>query len=104
MLLLVAQIASLVYGIVGLATGKLKLTKKSAVEGRPARIGGAILCLPLPLAFAVGFGVSLFLGPERVEIFQNWGWTIDLGLLFGAWFTAWGVAVAGRSTQKLPAA
>jgi hypothetical protein len=62
MCLLIAEIIMLVGGLVALVTGKLKLSNALQLEGTPARIAGAILMAPLPLALAIGFMIGLLIG------------------------------------------
>ena len=65
------EIAMLIFGIMALATGKLKMSKTKAAVGMPARLAGVILVIPLPLAFAVGF-VMGFTGKYRAQAIQHY--------------------------------
>jgi len=60
----IAEIASLVFGIITLATGKFRLTRNKVVYGAPARIVGGLLVAPLPVALAVGmlYGIVIVAG------------------------------------------
>ncbi|MBN2386780.1 MAG: hypothetical protein JXB85_07140 [Anaerolineales bacterium] len=50
------------YGIYVLVTGKYQLSKNIMLTGSKARIAGAFLVLPLPLAFGAGLLFGLLLG------------------------------------------
>jgi hypothetical protein len=65
MLLLIVMIIMLVMGIYALATGKIKLSPRRVVEGLPARVIGAVLCLPLPLHFGISFLVALAIASQQ---------------------------------------
>jgi hypothetical protein len=49
------EIAMLVWGIVVMVTGKLKVSKTKEVRGMAARGLALLMIAPLPLAFGVGF-------------------------------------------------
>jgi hypothetical protein len=57
-MLLIAEIAMFVFGIITLATGKFTLTRGRVVQGTSARIVGVILLMPLVLGFGGGFVIS----------------------------------------------
>jgi len=58
-MLLIAEIVCLVMGIMALARGKIALSARRVVTGARARWIGAVLILPLPLAFVVGVVMAL---------------------------------------------
>jgi WD40 repeat protein len=53
------EIGLIVAGLIVLVTGKFKLGKNRVARGAAARFAGAVLLLPLPLAFGIGFIVGL---------------------------------------------
>jgi hypothetical protein len=59
---LIFEIGMLIFGLIGLISGKLTFSKTIKVVGTPARITGLILVLPLPLALAMGLVLGLLLG------------------------------------------
>jgi hypothetical protein len=81
MCLLVGEIAAFVFGIIALATGKLKLTRTKEARGTPARIAGVLLLLPLPVAFLVGLGVGAMLAAKgQVVAVPPWLAFLELGI------------------------
>ena len=56
-MLLIAEIASLVFGIITVATGKFTLSRNKVCYGAPARVVGVLLMLPLPVALLVSIAV-----------------------------------------------
>ncbi len=62
MCLLIAEIIMLIGGLVGLITGKIRLSKNMELQGWRARVAGLILALPLPLAFGVGLVLGVLVG------------------------------------------
>jgi hypothetical protein len=61
---LVVEIIMFVLGVIGVARGKVSLTRTRVAIGSPARIAGAILLVPLPayIGANVVAGVALFGG------------------------------------------
>lgn len=74
------EIGMLIFGFIGLVTGKLKLSAGNEVEGAPARLLGLVAILPLPLALVTGFCIGLSMGP-RVHDMQGTFLVIELGLV-----------------------
>src|SRR5215212_5076890 len=60
----ILALGMLIFGIITLITGKFQVTRKKTVYGAPARIVGAIMLLPLPLAIVLGvtLGAGLIAG------------------------------------------
>jgi hypothetical protein len=58
---LIAEIASLIFGIITLATGKFRLTRTKAVYGTPPRVVGLLLVLILPCALGLAIAVAAVL-------------------------------------------
>lgn len=65
---LVAQIATLVLGIMALIKGEVKLTGKKIVRGPRARVIGVLLLLPLTLSLLGGFVLGLVIGIQGREV------------------------------------
>ena len=82
MCLLILEIAMLIFGLIGLISGKLTLSKNFVLQGTRARIAGAILALPLPLALLTGviLGVLISAGalPSNAVSFAS---IIEIGLV-----------------------
>jgi hypothetical protein len=55
---LIAEIAMLIFGIIALATGKIKLSRNVVVRGPMARVIGLVLMAPIPLSLAVGLAIG----------------------------------------------
>jgi hypothetical protein len=53
-MILALEIAMLIWGIVVMVTGKLKVSKSKEVRGMAARGLAVIMLIPLPLAFGAG--------------------------------------------------
>src|SRR2546422_7657003 len=60
-MLLVAEIAALAMGIVGVSTGKITLSRKRVITGPAARWIGVMLILPLPVALVAGLVVGVLM-------------------------------------------
>ena len=56
--MLFLEIPALIFGIIALATGEFKLTRKRVVTGDSARMVGVMLVLPLPLSLAAGLAMG----------------------------------------------
>jgi hypothetical protein len=100
MCLLIAEIIMLVGGLVALVTGKLKLSNALQLEGTPARIAGAILMAPLPLALAIGFMIGLLIGMGALpESALGLSTVIEIALVLGALVAAYFYGRSARSAQ-----
>lgn len=60
----ILRLIMLVTGIYALGNGRLKLSHRFLVQGIQARLIGAVLILPVPIAFGAGF-VKGFLGASE---------------------------------------
>ena len=96
-MLLVAEIASLIFGIITVATGIFTLTRNKVCYGAPARAVGVLLMLPLPVAILVTIAVIAMLaarggvtGPRDVP-----GWIGLLELLIFLVFFVPALVIAG---------
>jgi hypothetical protein len=65
---LIAEICSLIFGIITLAMGKFTLTRTKVVKGAPAYVIGILLILPLPIAFGFAFVVVAMLTAQGNQI------------------------------------
>jgi len=65
MLCCLAEIGMLVFGIVVLATGKIKVSSDRVVLGAPARVIGAILLLPFVLGTGGEFLMGVYIGIQQ---------------------------------------
>jgi hypothetical protein len=96
MLLLIAEIASLVFGIIAVSTGKFSLSKNKVVTGAPARVVGVFLILPLPLALMAGLAIAAMLAArgEVIELGRAPVWTmlLELGIFLACFTTAMVIA------------
>jgi hypothetical protein len=61
-MLCILQIGLLIFGIIMMITGKMKVSAGRVVEGTPARLIGFLALLPLPLCFAVGLIYGVYVG------------------------------------------
>jgi hypothetical protein len=89
MLCLIAEIISLVFGIIAVATGKLTMSKTKIVRGAPARVAGIFLILPLPLALVAGVVIAArFVAEGKVFDRANLpGWVLAVEpAIFGVCF------------------
>lgn len=76
-MILGAEIALLILGLIGLCSGKWRVGKGLTVQGRPARIAGLIAIIPLPAAILLG--VIAANGAFGNDI--GWLWMVELGLV-----------------------
>ncbi len=102
---LVAEIFMLVFGIMALVTGKFTLTRARVVTGVPARVVGAILVLPLPLALVMGFLLGAVLVAQGKQItrdeVQKYAAPLELGIILICMLTAVIVAaITAHPPQK----
>jgi hypothetical protein len=84
--LLIGGIVALVFGIITVVTGKLKLGDTRIVVGAPARIAGVILIMSFPLALLVGVLAALLFvvqapGPAPTTRLPMWLDFVPLGAL-----------------------
>jgi hypothetical protein len=65
-------LAMLVFGIIAFVKGEFKLTRNRVVRRGPAYAIGALLVLPLPLSFGIGFIYGIMAGArhEQVDVKQ----------------------------------
>jgi hypothetical protein len=70
MLCCLAELGIMVFGIVVLATGKVKISSDRVVQGAPARVIGAILLLPLILGVGGEFLLGIILGVQQARTGQ----------------------------------
>jgi hypothetical protein len=85
-MLLIGGIAALVFGIITVATGKLKLGNHKIVVGAPARVAGVILIASFPLALLIGvMAATLFVLQAGVPVspvrIPTWLEFVPLGAL-----------------------
>lgn len=97
-MILILEIAMLIFGIIALVKGKFTLTKKKIVTGAAARIVGVILLMPLPLSFGVGVIMGIMLAAQGRQIqakeIQNTGTIIEVVSVLGCCILAIGVSLA----------
>src|SRR5579859_6650220 len=74
-MILGAEIAMLLLGIVALTTGKMTLTKQKVVRGLLARFLGIIMLMPLPLALFLGTLLATVAYGQRVDT-DGFRWTV----------------------------
>src|SRR5438105_4235394 len=85
-MLLGAEIAAFVVGIIALVKGKVSLSRKRVISGAGARWIGAVLVLPIPLAFVAAFVAGVIVAisaagrQQRLQPNDLWtlGVTIEL--------------------------
>ncbi len=90
---LILEVLMLIFGLIGLISGKLTISKKLKVKGTPARIAGFILIIPLPGTLLMGFLLGILLGNSLpLTDIQNIATLVeivlDLGCLVGAYLYA----------------
>jgi hypothetical protein len=90
------QIVMAIVGIVVLWTGKLKLSANKVVEGTPARLLGAMLLMPFPLAFAIGLGIGAYVTIQggNVEELQMPMMLGEMGIVVLTAIVVFGIASA----------
>lgn len=90
------QIGLLIWGIVILAKQEVKLTKNKVVKGGPAIAIGILFVGALPLSFAIGLVLGLFLGAtggqEAVDAFVNYAFLLDFAILISVVVAAFIIA------------
>jgi hypothetical protein len=91
------EIGMLIWGIIALSTGKFMLTRNKVVYGPMARVIGAVLILPLPVALVVGLAVGVGFAAagkqfnfEQAKLFSP----IEAGIIFVCFLIAMGIALA----------
>lgn len=100
---LITELCLLVLGIITLVTGKINVSKDKMIVGAPARWIGAVLLLPLPLAFLVGFVWGMMIAaqgrmPDPKEL-RTIGAVIEIGI-FGLCMVV--CLIIALSSQKVP--
>jgi hypothetical protein len=60
----------LVVGLIALAAGKIKVSKRMAVQGMQARLVGLLLCAAVPLTYVVTLVVALVVLPKGASAQQ----------------------------------
>jgi WD40 repeat protein len=97
-MIIVLEIGLLIAGLVALFTGKFRLSKHRVAVGAAARIAGALLLLPWPTAFAVGWLLSLELRSQGQRFDpQEWQMTLiglELGIIAACALLSFGIAFA----------
>jgi hypothetical protein len=99
----------LVVGVIVLVKGEVKLTRTRVARGGPAYVVGALLALPLPLAFGIGLVYGVMMGARNQPIdpkalqakFAPIELGIDIACLLGAVIIA---AVTAKPVGRRPAA
>lgn len=103
MLVLIGEIAALVYGIVAVATGRLSLSAKKEARGVPARVAGVLLILPLPLALLTGVVIGTVMAaqgrPIGIGNVPIWIGLVELGIFLV--FVIAAFVVAGVNAQPI---
>jgi hypothetical protein len=70
-MILGAEIAMIVLGLMAIVTGKMTLSKTKVVFGTPARILGVVAMLPMPLAFITAVPVAIVMGLQGRAVMTN---------------------------------
>jgi hypothetical protein len=101
--ILFIEIGLVIFGLIGLISGKLSLGKHHVVRGAPARWLGAIAILPLPLGIGVGVLVGIVLvargggiGPGFVGIDDSMKLTLGLieaGITFACLIAVYAIGI-----------
>jgi len=94
----------LIGGLVALVTGKVSLTKNLVVHGAMARVVGAILMLPIPLALGCGILLGVVMaaqGGKSMDDIRIYAAILDVGITVGCILLA--VIVAAMSPKSKPA-
>jgi hypothetical protein len=82
---LVAEICSLIFGIIAVVTGKFTLSRNRVVRGTPARVVGILLMMPLPAALVAGVVVGALLVAQG-KVVERGNVPIGFGILEAAIF------------------
>ncbi len=69
-MIFIVEIILLIYGIIAIITGKLKLDKKKVVEGPSARLLGVLCLMPIPFSLLVGFIYAICLAAKGLAADQ----------------------------------
>jgi hypothetical protein len=97
MVILILEMVMLAAGVVALVRGEIPLTKAYFVDGWPARIAGAVLLLPAPVAFLIGFIVRLVQGvpadPSALVLY------VDVPLMAVCGFLAAGICLGSAAAE-----
>ena len=102
MCILAAEIVMFVYGLIGLISGKLTVSKNLRVAGPPARITGAIFALPLPLAFGLGLVLGMLIGVNILPSdILNYSWILELILMLACLGGGYAYANANKGTTSV---
>ena len=89
------QIFGFVYGLVTLIAGKFWLGKGRVATGNPARVAGAVLVAPFPIALCLG----LVLGVAGVPLDRMTSMLIELPLLIASLVIAFRIAGKAAKAQ-----
>src|SRR5690349_8225720 len=100
-MILVLEIAMLVWGIIALVKGKLKISKTKEVRGAKARLLGVVLVLPLPLAMMAGFVIGFTAARNGAVNMDSLKWTL-IGVEAGIVLTCLALAVVGGMVMGQP--
>jgi hypothetical protein len=100
---LIVEVCLLILGIITLVKGQINVSKDKMIVGAPARWIGAILLLPLPVAFLVGFFWAMMIvaqgrNPDPKEM-QPAAAIIEIGI-FGVCMLA--VFLIATASEKVP--
>jgi len=87
-MILGVEIALIVFGIMALAKGELKIGKTKSVKGGAARLLGLVGLLPIPLALVIILGMKLTQDQQTTAIL------IELGIVVACAVVMFGVGAA----------
>lgn len=91
----------LIFGLLAVCGGKIVVTRRITVQGRPARIFGAILLAPIPINLLVGALFFPVVAEDSVIHLQVFGIAVTWGCLLGA--IAWAAQAVKRERGSRPA-
>jgi hypothetical protein len=101
-MLLIAEIAMLVLGIITVATGKLSISAGKECRGAPARVAGVLMILQLPVAIVVVVGLMMVLAAHgRIDPTNPPGWFVLLELGIFLVFIITAFVIAGVNAQPI---
>lgn len=94
-MILGAEIAMLIMGLIALVKGKMTLSKKRVLLGTPARVMGVVAMLPIPISLCLAFLAAIVLAATdstmTEDSFRGYAIAIELGVLILTLVAVYGV-------------
>jgi len=101
MCMLFLEIGMFIAGLIALISGRFTLTKQNVLTGTRARIAGAILILPLPIAFGIGLLMGALAGSGAIPSDTlQYAACVDIALVIAGLAGAYGYAAATKPASE----